>query len=90
MSPFVLERLRPLKYMIFAVGFPLISVTRWVPSATPSRCRSMATSMVGFASMIGRTDASAFSYALLRSSLPLMISYTPVSWIVSTPRSLRS
>ena len=30
-----------------AVGLPFISVTSLVPSATPSRCRSMSTSMVG-------------------------------------------
>ena len=34
---------------------------RWVPSATPSRWRSITTSTDGFASRIGRMDASAFS-----------------------------
>ena len=33
---------------IWAVGFPLISVTRWRSSGMPSRCRSMITWISGF------------------------------------------
>ena len=44
---------------------------------TPSRCRSITTSILGFSSNIFLTPTSENSYALLRSNFPSIKSYTP-------------
>lgn len=49
---------------------PSTSVKRCVVSATPSRCRSITTSIDGFSCKIFAMPSSAYVYALLLSSLP--------------------